>query len=141
MRRSHPRKYRHSPYDFNDATIMLVFIVFVVLVIFFFDSSKSLQGAEPSVFELRKENEMLLSKLVIDHASENGQAIIVGNVVNAAMLSKVANTNYEQLKRLFGMDADFVIYFEDEEGNIVAVGEKPCIGSGYAYFNGRKCSE
>jgi hypothetical protein len=36
--------------------------------------------------------------------------------------------------------SDFVIYFEDENGNLLLLAGKPCIGSSYASVNGYKCN-
>lgn len=134
-RRKH-KQIQHSSYDLSDATVLLLFLVVVVSIVFFYDEAsspeKSLQQGDP---------QMLLSKLVIDGNEASPVSLVVGNSVDSNVLNQISNTAYDQLKLKLGVKSDFVIYFEDQSGNLVMLGDRPCIGSSFALVNGHRCSE
>jgi len=113
----------------GDGSIILIFIALVFLIIFFYGQNS-----------VDTDQKILLSKLVIDHKEEGGPAIIIGNKVDVDRLREISLTDYSELKSLIGITSEFVIYFEDGEGNILDLGDKPCIGSSYAQVNGHQCS-
>ncbi len=129
--------YKHSPYDLSDAMVLFVFVLLVVAIIFFYDDA----NLEPQKRPIQKEQELLLSKLVVELERQNGNALVVGDVVDTTILNRLTQTNYGRLKTILGVDSEFVIYFEDQDGNLIQLGNRPCIGSAYAFVNGRKCSE
>jgi len=119
----------------NDSSVMLFFLVFVVVVVVF------LSNVNVPETSTKQDHIKLLNILVVDDASENGPAIVVGNNLDTDMLIEFANTDYNEFRRLAGITSEFLIYFEDDAGYLVEVTDKPCIGSSYAQVNGQACDE
>ncbi len=119
----------------SDSTVLIIFLVLLLFIIFYF-SSKSSNGTS-----VKDEQEKLLSVLVINDAQEDGPAIIIGDSVDSERVSKLASKDYREIKGLAGITSEFVIYFEDEKGNVISIADKPCIGSSYAQVNGVACNQ
>ncbi len=131
LARSQKRRNKRS---ISDGAVLAIFLIVVLFIIFFFS------GAGTSVKSAEQEQKMLLSKLVIQDEREDGPAIIIGDVVDGARVKKLASTDYSELKKTVGITSDFVIYFEDDDGNVVNIADRPCIGSSYAQVNGVNCN-
>lgn len=115
----------------KDKLAMFLFILFLLVVIFFFDAANNTYQKVTS--------EKMMSKLVITGNEDNGVAFVVEDKVDAARLMEFANKDYEQLKKELGINGDFTVYFEDEQGNLVPIGNKYCIGSDRASVSGFTC--
>ena len=140
------KRSKHKGLDVSDSTILVTFIVFLVLIVFFFGEFGEVSEVEPisskvSQISTVSDQQLLLNQLFIDEEMDNGPAIIVGNVVSTLRLNNIAESDYDKLKDDLGVESEFVIYFEDAEGNLAEVMDTPCIGSGYATVNGHKCNE
>ncbi len=118
----------------SDGAILAIFLIVVLFVIFFFS------GAGTSSNSAAQEQKTLLNKLMIHDEREDGPAIVVGDVVDDARVKKLASTDYSEIKKMVGITSDFVIYFEDDNGNVVNIAGRPCIGSSYAQVNGVNCN-
>lgn len=118
----------------NDSTLLIIFLVLLLFIIYFFGNSRM---HETSVSQTQ---EILLSKLVAQDEKEDGPAIVIGNTVDDSRVKKLASTDYSEIKSMVGVTSDFVIYFEDEQGNVVNIADKPCIGSSYVQVNGVNCN-
>jgi len=126
-RRTSPHKKQQG---LSEGAVLLIFLVLISMIVIVFGAGS----------EVTKQDQIkLLNQFVIDAGEENGPAIIVGNSIDSDMLLTLANKDYGELKSLLGVTSDFVIYFEDDEGNLVEVLEKPCIGSASARVNGYRC--
>lgn len=118
----------------SDSTVLIIFLTLLLFIIFFFDSSSASSNS------VKDEQEKLLDLMVIQEEEEDGPAIVVGNVVDIERVSKLASADYSEIKGLAGITSEFVIYFEDEKGNVINIADKPCIGSYYAKVNGVNCN-
>jgi hypothetical protein len=65
---------------------------------------------------------------------------IYNSKVDEAKLIGVSNLSYESLKNNLGVSSDFCIYFEDENGNLVPIGDKQGLGSPVANISGKSCN-
>ncbi len=111
--------------------------LFVIALIFFFTFSSG-DTYRKGVENLDAESGKLASS-ISGRQNESG-SFITGTKVDEEKLADVSNMSYQQLKDFFGLGADFCIYFEDSEGNIVNVsGNKTGIGSPVAVVNGTGC--
>lgn len=66
---------------------------------------------------------------------------IQGSRIDEQKLREAINLSYDNLKSLLGVESDFCIYLEDENGNIVPMEGKVGIGSPLASFSGKGCNE
>lgn len=113
----------------GDGAIIMFFLVLVIFIVFSYGNDS-----------VRQDQKILLSTLVIEHEAENGPAIVVGNIVDVDRFKKISATSYSDLKSLFGIESEFIIYFEDVDGNVIEVDDTICIGSSYGQVNGHRCS-
>lgn len=136
----------------DDQKAVLVFLVFLVFVLFILDamsdqqalfSGKSGAGAAAGKDQVGKINSdaanKLISKLTVNSREDDGIAFIVKDTVDPQMLESFANMDYEQVKKHLGISGDFVIHFEDEQGMVIPIGQKLCLGSKAATINGVPC--
>jgi hypothetical protein len=114
--------------------VMVLFLVLLLTILFAFDS---FTGNPDSI---ERQSQLLVGKLVIDSVQGNQPAVIVGDRLDLTKVQQLAAMDYLQLKELLGLHADFAMYFEDGEGNLVPIAGKNCIGSPYARVNGDRCS-
>ena len=121
---------RKKQQGLSDGMVLLIFLVLISVIIAVFSTESQVT---------RQDQVKLLNQLVIEAEEEDGPAIIVGGTLDKTMLLNFANKNYDELKGLLGVTSDFVIHFEDSEGNLVDIIGKPCIGSAYARVNGYRC--
>jgi hypothetical protein len=88
---------------------------------------------------LRIESEVVATKLTSDaalHVAQDNQL----EMDKLTSLAQLANTNYETLKKEFGIKNEFCVYLQDDEGKLVYIdgpgGEKYTgIGSGSLELN------
>ena len=68
--------------------------------------------------------------------------VVLENSVDRASLEGMAGQDYDSVKRELDVDSEFVVFLEDESGNIVRIGDKNeilCFGNPAAVIEGRKC--
>ncbi|MBI2140822.1 hypothetical protein HYU16_00195 [Candidatus Woesearchaeota archaeon] len=129
----------------DDRTAVFAFLVFLVVVFFIFDAiadqqARSKGGTAAKALTKDVAERDILSKLIIDSKEQDGTGFIVRNDVDPELLEHFASKKYEQMKAELGIDSDFVIHFEDMNGNIIPIGDRMCIGSNGASINGVPCS-
>ncbi len=119
----------------TDALIAMA--LFIIVIIFFFSLSTD-TAEERKVNSLQFESTKLVSSVT---GSRNASsAFVSGTKVSESRIGQLADLNYERLKDVFGVHADFCIYFEDEEGNVINVtGNKTGIGSSHIKVGGVAC--
>ena len=84
---------------------------------------------------LRQDAEKLL-----DAITTSSLKIIDSNQVDVKKVDEVSKKDYAALKREFGVESDFCIHFEDDDGNIVRInGMGTGIGSPRVKVNGVAC--
>lgn len=118
----------------SDSTVLIIFLVLLLFIIFSFG------GPRTGGNSVKDEQEKLLNLLVINDLREGSPAIVVGNAVDSERVSELASKDYSEIKGLAGITSEFVIYFEDEKGNVINIADKPCIGSPHAQVNGVNCN-
>ncbi len=116
----------------SDTWVLVLFVIILLFIVFSFDASKKAP--------IEKESQILLGKLVAEDISKDGTAIVVGNQLDFQKVDELAGMSYAELKEKLGAKYDFAIYLEDEEGNIVPMSGKMCIGSPKARIDGYTCS-
>ncbi len=119
------------------ADAMIAVALFMIAIIFFFSISNDDSG-EKKVKGLQSEN----SKLVYALSGEKNasESFVTGSKVNERKLGELAELNYGSLKDAIGIDADFCIHFEDEEGNVINIsGSKTGLGSPLITVGGVSC--
>ncbi|MBI2580736.1 hypothetical protein HYV85_02910 [Candidatus Woesearchaeota archaeon] len=128
----------------DDRTAVFGFLAFLVVVLFLFDAvadqqARSKDGTAKKVLTKDMVEREILSKLIIDSKEQDGTGFIVKDNVDPELLEHFANKKYEQLKAELGINSDFVIHFEDMNGNIIPIGDRMCLGSKGASINGIPC--
>jgi hypothetical protein len=126
-------KKRAQSWSFD---IALAVVIFILTTITFFSFSNSDNSRKLSVVESE-------SHYILEHAkTENSPLQIVNNQeVDQVKLQQFASTDYDELKKLAGVKNDFCIFFEDEDGNVVLIGNSKGIGSSKINVSGTPCTE
>ena len=86
-----------------------------------------------------KEPENEADQLVEALNSHDDFGFLVVDKVDKEKLEHFASTDYEKIKKELDIDADFSVYFQDENGNIVAVTNKYCVGSNRSSVANVRC--
>lgn len=134
----------------DDRAAVFLFLVFLVVVLFLFDSlsdqialSSGKAGAAAGKTQTKEMTpdaaSVLISKLTVNSREDDGIAFIVKDTVDPELLEYFANMDYEKVKSHLGISGDFVIHFEDQQGRIIPIGQKLCLGSKAATMNGVPC--
>lgn len=111
---------------------MFLILLVLVVLLYVFDSV----GVGP--FE-QKSGEKLLGKLTLNSIDDNGPGFILGDVIERDKLIRAAHMDYEEFKKELGLEKDFVITLQDDDGNVILIDGKYCIGSPKAKVAGRAC--
>ena len=133
----------------DDKTAVFAFLALLVVIIFLFDAlsdqkaffhgTKAIKATKEALTKEMAESQVL-SKLIIESKAQDGTGFIVKDTLDPELLEHFSSKGYEQLKKELRIDADFAIHFEDENGNIVQIGDKICIGSENVNIQGTPCS-
>ncbi len=128
----------------DDKAAVFAFLILLVVVLFIFDAAADQKAISKGsslkkVLTAEDAEKNVLSKLIIESREKDGLGFVVENTVDPLLLEEFENKDYEQVKKELGIDADFVIHFEDMEGKVVPIGKKMCIGSSGAIVNGIPC--
>ncbi len=87
------------------------------------------------------EKDILESQLIAaDQSRDNGLAVVIDGKVDKERLDALSQMQYKELKTRLGVKSDFAIYFVDNNGELVPLTEKLCIGSSKASVAGVRCS-
>ncbi len=148
------KKRRTSQSNFkliDDSTAVFAFLVFLVVVLFLFDSAADQQAlfgsrttqttvqSGASVALTKELADQIVSKLTIDSREDDGIAFIVKDTVDPQLLEYFTKLDYETIKAHLGLQSDFAIHLEDEEGMVIPMGDRFCVGSKSAKLNGIPC--
>ncbi len=130
----------------SDRTTVILFLTFVVAALFIFDSiadqKAKAQTPEKQIMPRldREAVKEASSKFIISDKAQDGVGFIIKDTVDPELLGHLAAMDYEQIKQNLGLQEDFVIYFEDENGQVAPISGKWCIGSKSASVSGIQCS-
>lgn len=120
----------------TDAIIAVVLFIFAAIMLFY--TSGPIQRSNASA-KVQLESQELTSAL---GSEQNLTAMFIkGTKVDEEKLAIALNLSYTNLKTLFGIDSEFCIYLEDENGNIVPLGGKRGIGSPLVKLSDKSCNE
>jgi D-aminopeptidase len=119
------------------ADAMIAVGLFTVAIIMFFSfSGDSIE--ERKAEDLQTESSKLFSSL--SGTRNVSQGFLSGTKVDKEKLEKLTNLTYNQLKQAVGLSADFCIYFEDSESNLIEIREGVSgLGSRYVEVAGTLC--
>jgi hypothetical protein len=106
--------------------VMIAIFIFIVVVIGFFyiiDMSSKPDEAE----KLKDEGETIPDILISSGTGEN-QSVVMEKRVDEGKIDKLVEKGktkegYENLKKELGIEGEFYIHFEDDEGNIIYINE------------------
>lgn len=120
----------------TDAIVAVVMFVIAVIMLYYLSgpATTNKQSAK-----LQSEAEKLPATL---SSQQNLTSVFIqGSKIDEQKLREAINLSYDNLKSLLGVESDFCIYLEDENGNIVPMEGKVGIGSPLANFSGKGCNE
>lgn len=121
----------------TDAVVGVV-LFFVAAILLFYLTGPISENRQTA--KLQTEADKLPS--ILGAGQNQTGTFIDGAKVDAEKLASASNISYEDLKSLFGIEAEFCIYFEDEKGNIVPVqGDRVGVGSPLVNLSGTGCNE
>ncbi len=105
--------------------VLIAASVFIVgIIIFFYIITTS--GDKGVTDMLTTESELIPEHLISGDESGAGDiTLVIGNRVDSERLKVLINMSYDQLKSKLGIRSDFCIHFEDEEGNIIDLDDRP----------------
>lgn len=113
--------------------------LFLIVVIFFISVGTDLFVEDESI-SVEKDATQLSSAV---ETSKGSSALIDGIKVDEVALDDLSNLSYNELKDALGTEADFCIFFEDGEGNIVPINNETSglsgIGSADVVVAGNYC--
>lgn len=119
------------------ADAMIAVGLFSVAIIMFFSFSGDSIG-ERKAEDLQTESSKLLS--AISGSRNVSHGFLIGTKVDQEKLNKLTNLSYAQLKQAIGLSADFCIYFEDSDGNLIEIRDGVAgLGSRYVEVAGTLC--
>nr|MCK4929471.1 hypothetical protein [Nanoarchaeota archaeon] len=117
--------------------VLLAVIIFVSVILIFYVTMTSEQ--KPGLKDLEIEAKDL--KIELEKNYELG--FIEAEEVNETKFGEFINLtkeNYSEVKKKLGVKGDFCIFYEDNEGNIILIGNKTGIGnSSVIYIAGIPC--
>lgn len=130
------RKMKKAQTFSTDAIVAVAMFIIAVIMLFYLSGP----AAENRQSERLQSEAEKLPKVL--GSEQNISAVFVeGSKIDDEKLREAVNLSYDNLKDLLGVDSDFCIYLEDENGNIVPMEGKVGIGSPLANFSGRGCNE
>ena len=106
--------------------VMIAIFIFIVVIIGFFyilDMSSKPDEAE----KLKDEGETVPDILISSETGENQSAVLEKKVdegkIDELVEKSQTKEGYENLKKELGIEGEFYIHFEDDEGNIIYINE------------------
>ncbi len=115
-RAAHVEHYNKHSDKYN---VVIAFGVILVLL-FLFDLASSEQS--------RQQDESIINMIALSSPTENSIGFVINNQIDPLRLEKFAQSDYNSLKQQLGVDEDFVISLRDDEGSVIPIYGKPCVG-------------
>ena len=122
------RRIRQTFKSMTDSVVLLIFLFFLIVVILVSGVAKNDQPRQEET-----------AHFAGDRISGRTVAEAIGDAMEEDLADGTADMDYD-LKRELGTDFEFVMHFEDRDGNVIEINGKPCAGSPQASVNGQKCS-
>ncbi|MBI2136913.1 hypothetical protein HYU12_00130 [Candidatus Woesearchaeota archaeon] len=119
-----------------DAIIAVALFMVAAILLFSVSTDKT---SEKKTASLEAESQKLIS--AVSGEKDGTEKLIVGAKVNEKQLEYIEkNLDYKQLKDSLGINADFCIYFEDENKNIIDISSLTAgIGNDQINIDGKAC--
>lgn len=108
-----------------DLIIGVIIFMLVIAVFYALLTSKN----EPTIEELQGNADVITTKLTQEDASSPSN-ILVNGIIDDAKYDGLCDMPYEDVKAILGIEQDFCIYLEDENGNIIPCGTTERTGIG-----------
>jgi len=124
------KKLTHK-FNVSDNAGVAIFLIVIVVII------AIMAGPIDRPLDFEKDQKTLLRQFT---SADSNDAIIVRGSLDTLKVEELATLEYDEMKVRLGITSDFVLYFEDGQGNIIQVSDKQCIGSGDANINGIPCN-
>lgn len=122
---------------FSTDAIVAVAMFFIAVIMLYYLSGPAATNKRSE--KLQSEAENLPATL---SSQQNLTSVFIqGSKIDEQKLSEAINLSYANLKDLLGVEADFCIYVEDENGNVVPMEGKMGIGSSLTNLSGKGCNE
>ncbi len=122
---------------FSTDAIVAVAMFFIAVIMLYYLSGPAATNKRSE--KLQSEAENLPATL---SSQQNLTSVFIqGSKIDEQKLSEAINLSYANLKDLLGVESDFCIYVEDENGNVVPMEGKAGIGSPIANLSGKGCNE
>lgn len=107
--------------------VMIAIFIFIVVVIGFFYILD--MSSKPNEAEKLKDEGETVPDILISSETEENQSAIVEKKVDEGKIDELVNKSqtkegYENLKKELGIEGEFYIHFEDDEGNIIYINEE-----------------
>ncbi|MBN2458968.1 hypothetical protein JXB28_01680 [Candidatus Woesearchaeota archaeon] len=117
-----------------DVLLAVVIFVSVILVFYVTMTAKQKQGltdleSEATDLKVALEMDRDFGFLSSDTIDEEKLLAFIGNATN----------NYTGLKNKLGVKGDFCVFYEDSEGRVIVVDNKPGIGDSSVLIDGHPC--
>ncbi len=117
--------------------LVLGVVIFTLVVTVFY--TLITKEAQPGTDTLQRDAEMISNKLDAGTGTATQYAIIKDRTIDSTKVNNLKDADYQTLKDYLGVDEDFCIYVEDENGNVVPLGDKIGVGSPDIYVGDLPC--
>lgn len=99
--------------------LVLGVVIFILVVAVFY--TLIIREPEPRASSLQEKAEFISNRLDADVGTEVSYAIVKDKDIDASGVQQLIQegADYQELKEKLGLDEDFCIYLEDENGNVV----------------------
>ena len=137
VRQAHGRVNRKAQSWSMDLIMGVVLFLLIVTIFYAFSSKNQVPRSEV----LQQEGENIATKLDTSAASGGKYPVITNGVISEQNVQALYNTPYDQLKQDLQVQGDFCIYMEDDQGNVITVGNKIGAGNDTLSVSGVGCGQ
>ena len=131
------RAKKKELFSYNNAIILLILLAIFVVTKTIVTSSRPVSLFEDATTNLVKEAEFVLYTLT-DGNAEIG--LLGSNGLDEAKIEYLDQMDYDEVKKVLGVNNDFCVFFEDINGNIIKIDDVNLgIGSDKIHINGNPC--
>ena len=108
----------------------IVFTVIVLLIILF-----------DMISDWKEQSDRMIvaEKIILDSPAANPTGFVIQDQVDTVRLQRFAELSYADLKQELGIESDFAVTLRDQDGSVIPVEGKVCIGSSKAKIGDIPC--
>ncbi len=99
--------------------------------------------ADYSGISMEKKSYVHEEKYLIEQKLINDSEVALikyDHIIEEESINRLSSMDYYELKSELGVKSDFSVYLVDDEGNVIPINGKTCIGSPKAKVAGKACS-